>query len=379
MNKTRIKIDVPGKCDDSSKKRVQLPTLATLNSNANEWIGEDRQKCNEQCSDQCGNRCCDISEHTGFLNNPNYSEAVSDWNGTDVADPRLVNAANYSPRLINPVSYSPLVYGINTRMNGSQTVFSNGDSRVGFVETGVTKNSVNSDECSPDGASAMGSIGREYGIRASSNGIYDASSKGIYDASSKGIYDASSNGLRNTPPSNRMNDTGTTAMLPVSVRYALPYMFVSKDSITNIGFEVRQTKMKLYNYWITTADGARIEREIIRLLGRENVYSTKSFFFKKNNSYSGQKTVLITQIPQRPYKFLNKLNRKMSRDIRTVKSVNGDYVISCDCVLIIISVYTIDYICSNYYKYHKGEADQIRTLERSLKSKFTCMMPNDLV
>ena len=158
----------------------------------------------------------------------------------------------------------------------------------------------------------------------------------------------------------------------------LPYLFVNKDSITDITFGVYQSKLRLYNYWITTDDAARVKTAIINMFGADDIYVTKSFFFKKSNSYSGQRIILITQIPQRPYKFINKLNRKMARDKRTVKSVNGDYLISCDCVVIILSTYSIDYICSNYYKYHKNEATQIETLMTSLKSKFTCADGKDL-
>lgn len=158
----------------------------------------------------------------------------------------------------------------------------------------------------------------------------------------------------------------------------LPYLFVNKDSITDIHFAIRQNKMKLYNYWITTDDCARVKTAIVNMFGPDDIYVTKSFFFKKSNSYAGQRVILITQIPQRPYKFINKLNRKMSTEKRTVKSVNGDYLISCDCLLVILSNYSIDYICSNYYKYHKNEAAQIETVMKSLKAKFTCLDGKEL-
>jgi len=158
----------------------------------------------------------------------------------------------------------------------------------------------------------------------------------------------------------------------------LPYAFIKRDEIIQINFDIRQNKLKLYNYWIQTNNPLLTKNIILNMFGYRNVYITNSFFFKKSNSYSGQKVILINKTPQRPYKFLNKLNRRLSVDKRTVKSVIGDYLISSDCILIILSNSTLDYICNSYYRYHKNEAFQISTLLNSLKSKFTCLDSNSL-
>ena len=157
----------------------------------------------------------------------------------------------------------------------------------------------------------------------------------------------------------------------------LPYTYVGRNSVTKPYFEIRQNKLKLYNYWITTDDARKVQNDLIKMFGAENIFITKSLFFRKKNSYMGEKVILISKIPQKPYKFINRLNRSISTDKRTVKSVLGDYIISPDCIFIILSERSIDYICNNYLRYHKEDSVKISALNKSIKSKFTFIDDNE--
>lgn len=159
---------------------------------------------------------------------------------------------------------------------------------------------------------------------------------------------------------------------------SLPYTYIAKNSTIKPNFDIKQSKLKLYNYWIITNSPKLIENKIINLFGIQNVYITKSLFFRKKNSYMGEKVILISKIPQKPYKFINRLNRTVSNDKRTVKSVLGDYIISPDCIFIIIAEKSIDYICNNYLRYHKEDSLKINSLINSMKKKFTCISDNDI-
>lgn len=158
----------------------------------------------------------------------------------------------------------------------------------------------------------------------------------------------------------------------------LPYAYVSRNSTIKPDFDIRQNKLKLYNYWINTNNPKLAQNYFIKLFGIENIYITKSLFFRKKNSYMGEKVVLISKLPQKPYKFLTKLNRTVSNDRRTVKSVLGDYVVSPDCIFIILAEKSIDYICNNYLRYHKEDSIKINNLLKSIKLKFTCISDSDL-
>lgn len=157
----------------------------------------------------------------------------------------------------------------------------------------------------------------------------------------------------------------------------LPYTYVGRNSVTKPYFEIKQNKLKLYNYWITTNDARKVQNDLIKMFGAENIFITKSLFFRKKNSYMGEKVILISKIPQKPYKFINRLNRSISTDKRTVKSVLGDYIISPDCIFIILSERSIDYICNNYLRYHKEDSVKISALNKSIKSKFTFIDDNE--
>lgn len=157
----------------------------------------------------------------------------------------------------------------------------------------------------------------------------------------------------------------------------LPYTYVGRNSVTKPFFDIKQNKLKLYNYWITTTDAKKVQNDLIKMFGAENIFITKSLFFRKKNSYMGEKVILISKIPQKPYKFINRLNRSISTDKRTVKSVLGDYIISPDCIFIILSERSIDYICNNYLRYHKEDSVKISALNKSIKSKFTFLDDNE--
>ena len=159
---------------------------------------------------------------------------------------------------------------------------------------------------------------------------------------------------------------------------SLPYAYVSRNSYDKPDFNIVQNKLKLYNYWIETNNIRQTEMNIIKMFGAENVYNTKSLFFRKKNSYMGEKVILVSKTPQKPYKFINRINRTFSKERRTVKSVLGDYIISPDCLFIILAERSIDYICNNYFRYHKDERMRIDTLIRSFKSKFTCITDSDI-
>ena len=139
----------------------------------------------------------------------------------------------------------------------------------------------------------------------------------------------------------------------------LPYAYISRNSAIKPDFDIKQSKLNLYNYWINTTDTKKVQNEIIKMFGIENIYITKSLFFRKKNSYTGEKVILINKLPQKPYKFINRLNRTLSNDRRTIKSVLGDYVISPDCIFIILAEKSIDYICNNYLRYHKEDSIKI--------------------
>lgn len=158
----------------------------------------------------------------------------------------------------------------------------------------------------------------------------------------------------------------------------LPYAYISRNSAVKPDFDIKQNKLKLYNYWINTTNPKKIQNDIIKMFGIENIYITKSLFFRKKNSYTGEKVILINKLPQKPYKFVNRLNRTLSNDRRTIKSVLGDYVISPDCIFIILAEKSIDYICNNYLRYHKEDAIKINTLINSIKGKFTCIDENEI-
>lgn len=158
----------------------------------------------------------------------------------------------------------------------------------------------------------------------------------------------------------------------------LPYVYISRNSAVKPEFDIKQNKLKLYNYWINTTNPKKVQNEIIKMFGIENIYITKSLFFRKKNSYTGEKVILINKLPQKPYKFVNRLNRTLSNDRRTIKSVLGDYVISPDCIFIILAEKSIDYICNNYLRYHKEDSIKISTLINSIKAKFTCIDENEI-
>lgn len=159
---------------------------------------------------------------------------------------------------------------------------------------------------------------------------------------------------------------------------SLPYAYVSRNSFEKPDFNIFQNKLKLYNYWIETSNIKQTEFKIIQMFGAENIFNTKSLFFRKKNSYMGEKVILISKIPQKPYKFINRINRTFSKERRTIKSVLGDYILSPDCLFIILAERSIEYICNNYYRYHKNERTRIETLINSFKSKFTCITENDI-
>ena len=159
---------------------------------------------------------------------------------------------------------------------------------------------------------------------------------------------------------------------------SLPYAYVSRNSFDKPDFNISQNKLKLYNYWIETSNIKQTELQIIQMFGAENIFNTKSLFFRKKNSYMGEKIILISKIPQKPYKFINRINRTFSKERRTIKSVLGDYIISPDCLFIILAERSIEYICNNYYRYHKNERTRIETLINSFKSKFTCITESDI-
>ena len=158
----------------------------------------------------------------------------------------------------------------------------------------------------------------------------------------------------------------------------LPYAYISRNSAIKPDFDIKQNKLKLYNYWINTSNPKKVQNDLIKMFGIENIYITKSLFFRKKNSYTGEKVILINKLPQKPYKFINRLNRTLSNDRRTVKSVLGDYVISPDCIFIILAEKSIDYICNNYLRYHKEDSLKINTLINSIKTKFTCIDENEI-
>ena len=160
---------------------------------------------------------------------------------------------------------------------------------------------------------------------------------------------------------------------------SLPYAYVSRNSFIRPDFNIVQNKLKLYNYWIETNNSRYVESKLIDMFGLENIYITKSLFFRKKNSYRGEKVILINKLPQKPYKFINRINRTFSTDRRTIKSVLGDYIISPDCLFIILAEKSVDYICNNYYRYHKNERIKIEILLNSFKQKFTCINENEFM
>lgn len=160
---------------------------------------------------------------------------------------------------------------------------------------------------------------------------------------------------------------------------SLPYAYISRNSYVKPDFNIVQNKLKLYNYWIETNDPKHTESQIIEMFGSENIYVTKSLFFRKKSSYMGEKVILISKLPQKPFKFINRINRTFTTDRRSIKSVLGDYIISPDCLFIVLAERSIDYICNNYYRYHKSERLKIETLIRSFKQKFTCINETDII
>jgi len=159
----------------------------------------------------------------------------------------------------------------------------------------------------------------------------------------------------------------------------LPYAYISRNGVDKPNFNIIQNKLKLYNYWIETNDPRYIENEIINMFGIQNIYITKSLFFRKKDSYMGEKVILVNKIPQKPYKFVNRINRTFSKERRTIKSTLGDYIISPDCLFIVLADKSIEYICNNYFRYHKMEEMKIETLINSFKSKFTCIKDKDIL
>lgn len=318
MKKNRIKINVPGKYTEECNelKNSTCTKQDKRNEDDNNSMEEEMHELGRPPnSDEMPVGDNVIRDMT--MDMPYPSGFI---NGQDYAESYTQEWNATEPRLLNPMKYSPIVYAMNSNIS-------------------VASNEVLSSEYQ-----------NQQNIVAETQTVNSFPKFRI------------SKPLRTRPDN--------------SIR--LPYMFVNKDDVANIGFGIYQSKLRWYNYWITTEDSARVTASVVQMFGRENVYITKSFFFKKNNSYDGERVILITQIPQRPYKFINKLNRKMSCDKRTVKSVNGDYLISRDCIFIIVSNYSVEYICSNYYKYHKNEAEQIQTLMKSLKQKFTYMDLKDI-
>lgn len=160
---------------------------------------------------------------------------------------------------------------------------------------------------------------------------------------------------------------------------SLPYAYISRNSYVKPDFNIVQNKLKLYNYWIETTDPKRTEAQIVEMFGSENIYVTKSLFFRKKSSYMGEKVILISKLPQKPFKFINRINRTFTKDRRSIKSVLGDYIISPDCLFIVLAERSIDYICNNYYRYHKNERTKIETLIKSFKQKFTCIDETDII
>ena len=160
---------------------------------------------------------------------------------------------------------------------------------------------------------------------------------------------------------------------------SLPYAYVSRDSSVKPDFNIAQNKLKLYNYWIETTNPRTVEENIVNMFGIENIYKTKSLFFRKKNSYMGEKVILIDKLPQKPFKFINRINRTFSKEKRTVKSVLGDYIISPDCIFIVLAERSVDYICNNYYRYHKTEKLKIETLLTSFREKFTCVDEDEML
>lgn len=316
MKKNRIKINVPGKFNEDTNPNGMINQICT-----------NDQTCTNDHNTADDNHLEGITPTVPAVISPTPMVESNEMLAMNMQYPTgFINNQDYTenysqdwnvttePRLLNPMNYSPIIYTVN-QINSKETVSNSNDYQY-----------------------------------------YNP------QIPSKPIKTNNSNNKSNKK----------------SLNIRLPYMFVNKDDVANIGFGIQQNKLHWYNYWITTEDSARVTASVVQMFGRENVYITKSFFFKKNNSYDGERVILITQIPQRPYKFINKLNRKMSFDKRTVKSVNGDYLISRDCIFIIISNYSVDYICSNYYKYHKNEGEQIQTLMKSLKRKFTYMDIKDI-
>ena len=159
---------------------------------------------------------------------------------------------------------------------------------------------------------------------------------------------------------------------------SLPYAYISRNSFVKPDFNIAQNKLKLYNYWIETTNPKHLESQIVEMFGSENIYVTKSLFFRKKNSYMGEKVILISKLPQKPFKFINRINRTFTSDRRTIKSVLGDYIISPDCLFIVLAERSIDYICNNYYRYHKSERLKIETLTKSFKEKFTCINESEM-
>lgn len=158
----------------------------------------------------------------------------------------------------------------------------------------------------------------------------------------------------------------------------LPYAYISRNSYVKPDFNIVQNKLKLYNYWIETTNPKQIEEQIVNMFGSENIYVTKSLFFRKKSSYMGEKVILVNKLPQKPFKFINRINRTFTTERRSVKSVLGDYIISPDCLFIVLAERSIDYICNNYYRYHKNERVKIETLVKSFKTKFTCINEADI-
>ena len=61
----------------------------------------------------------------------------------------------------------------------------------------------------------------------------------------------------------------------------------------------------------------------------------------------------------------------------SLNEISDDYI-SSDCIFIILSEKTIDYICNNYLRYHKEDSVKINALNKSIKSKFTFLDDNEL-
>ena len=160
---------------------------------------------------------------------------------------------------------------------------------------------------------------------------------------------------------------------------SLPYAYISRNSFVKPDFNIVQNKLKLYNYWIETTNPKHTESQIVEMFGSENIYVTKSLFFRKKSSYMGEKVILISKLPQKPFKFINRINRTFTQERRSIKSVLGDYIISPDCMFIVLAERSIDYICNNYYRYHKNERLKIETLINSFKKKFTCINETDII